>query len=595
MEQRMPRIAAMMALIACMLAALSMNVFAAGTTAGTSIANQATVSYNAGTNARTAQSGVVTLYVAHKVNGNFTPATAASSGPDNTSYTIPFTFTNSGNRADAFAITTLAKAGYTVTVLDATNNPIVTTGNINPDVTVNLQLKIVVAAGRPDGDTTQATVILKSTAVNAGNVVVANPSAQFVYMNTFTVKKPVVTFSAAQSAVTANASRIPGANVTYTMTLQNGGTGDITGISTITSVLSPNVVFVSAPAGTGYSAGVVTGQTAGRGGTVTWTVPAASLAHGAAAVSPLLTVQVDKTQNNGTGVVAGTQIYAMTTAQATQTKIAYNDGTNTIDLDNANSFNFAAGSASGASWTATPANNSGNPGDVVEYAFTLTNTGNHLDNYTFTNVQNGGNYDVNHVFATTSLGTGITTLPAAIAGGATQVVYVRVTVPLAATDAQTVARNILATTTTGTPDAPTGGTIAASYVAPLVTTVKAPVLAVTLTNAKISGIGTVTNPAPGDVVQWLVKITNTGTGSASAISSSNAGYAHTVTNIVNATSIDIDPLGANTWPTTGLGNGGTFTGTPNGTVTIAAGIVTVTFSQIAAGQSAQYRYTVTVQ
>jgi hypothetical protein len=30
-------------------------------------------------------------------------------------------------------------------------------------------------------------------------------------------------------------------------------------------------------------------------------------------------------------------------------------------------------------------------------------------------------------------------------------------------------------------------------------------------------------------------------------------------------------------------------------VTIAAGIVTVTFSQIAAGQSAQYRYTVTVQ
>ena len=112
----------------------------------------------------------------------------------------------------------------------------------------------------------------------------------------------------------------------------------------------------------------------GNGGTVTWTFTQAQLAAAQPALSFTVVVQPEQVTNNGTGVAAGTTVYAMTTAQSRQTRVQYNDGVSTYNQDNANSFNFVVGTASGAVITQVTANGTGEPGAVVEYQYTLKNT-----------------------------------------------------------------------------------------------------------------------------------------------------------------------------------------------------------------------------
>lgn len=582
---------ALVFVVALMMTSLSSNAFAAGTLAGTAISNQATVGYNAGSNARTTTSNTTILYVAHKITANFAPASGASSGVDNATYTISgIIFYNTGNRNDVFNIATYGKTGYTVSVLDSNDAVITQTITIQPDMYQTVKLKIVVAASIADNDTTKATLTFVSTATNSGNIVVANPNAGFKYIHAFTVAKPVMVFSAVQSSVTTNASRIPGAAISYTLSLQNTGHAGVSANATVTSVLDSKLRFVNAPSGTGYGAGAVSGKDgSGNGGTVTWTVNQSALATGQAVMNPVLNVIVEQVTNNATGATSGLTVYAMTTSQSTQTKINYNDGTNSYNQDNANNFNFTVGTASGATWTVTPTNSNGNPGDPIQYSFTLKNTGNHSDNYTLGNTLASG-LDQAHQFYLSYPGTAITQLGSALGAGLTQPLIVVCPIPVGATDAQTIGRTITATTQTVTPlDAPTGGTTAASFT-PLITTVKAPNLAVTIADSLVSGSGTAANPAPGDVISWRVTIKNNGTGNATTVNSSNTGYAHAGSNLYNTNSIDVDPTGTGTW-TTGL-NSGSFTG---GSVSNGSGIVTVIFNQVSAGASAQYRYRVTIQ
>ncbi len=573
---------------------------ASGTAAGTAISNQATVSYNAGTTARTANSNTITLYVAHKVVGSYSPASRSDAGVDNRTVYYAVDFVNQGNRADDFNITFNSNTGYTVSmiddldgdgVFDAGEPAITSTGSLAADATTHMLVKVIIAASRPDAENVTITATLTSTAADdpGNNIVVANPGATFTFSISYTVQRPVIVFTATQSNVTTNASRVPGADVTYTMTLDNTGTGNLSGASTVTSVLDANFRYVSST-----NSGSLSGADAnGNGGTVTWSIAAADLEPADAAITFDVVVEPEQVTNNSTGVASGTTAYAMTTGNSTQCKIQFNDGVNTYNQDNANSFNFSVGTASGTVLTQVTANTSGTPGATVEYQYTLKNMGNHSDGFDFTQANDAtGDLDVAHVFAASSGGASITQVTG-LAAGATTTLYIRVVIPAAGTDGQTIKRNLTATTQTSTPTPPTGG--ATSSTDNLTTTVASPSVAVTIAGGQtdiISG-GLNGSVVPGTVMRWTVTITNSGSATATNISSSNVN-AHLSTNTVAVNSFDIDTNGDGTFDVTGVGDGYSSGGITIG-VNAGTGIATVTYSSIPASEFRKYRYNVTVQ
>jgi hypothetical protein len=572
---------------------------AAGTAAGTAISNQASVTYNAGSNQRTATSNTVTLYVAHKVAGAYTPASRTESGVDNRTVYYAVDFVNQGNRRDDLSISFNTNAGYTVSmvndqdgdgVFDTGEPTITSTGNLNADITIHMLVKVIIASGRTDGEAVTITATLTSTASTAGDTVVANPGATFDFSIGYTVQRPVIVFTATQSDVTSNASRIPGADVTYTMSLDNTSTTStgVSGSSTVTYVLDPHFKYVSST-----SSGALTGADGnGNGGTVTWTFTSGQLAAAQPAISFNVVVEPEQVTSNGTGVASATTVYAMTTGQSTQTKVNYSDGVNSYDQDNANSFSFSVGRAAGCVITQVTANGSGDPTATVEYQYTIKNTGNATDGYDFTQANDAtGDLDVAHVFSETSLGTSVTSI-SSIAQGNTTNFYVRVVIPTSATDGQTIKRDLTATTQVTTPTGPTGGSTYSTD--NLITTVTAPNVAVTLAGGEsdiISG-GVGGKVVPGTVMRWTVVITNNGTGNATSISSSNVN-AHLSSNIVDQTSVRIDADGNGTYETTvnslPYSSGGI-------TASITNGILTVGFPSIPSGSVYRgYQYNVTVQ
>lgn len=573
---------------------------ASGTAAGTAISNQASVSYTAGTASRSANSNTVTLYVAHKVVGSFSPASRSDAGVDNRTVYYAVDFVNQGNRADNFNITFNSNTGYTVSMINDLNGngsfdtgePVITsTGSMAADATKNMLVKVEIAQGRPDAEAVTITATLTSTAADdpGSNIVVANPGATFTFNVSYTVQRPVIAFTATQSSVASNSARIPGADVTYSLSVDNTGTGNVSGASTVTFVLDPNFRYVSSTGG-----GSLSGADGnGNGGTVTWTIAAADLEPADPAVTFDVVIEPEQVTSNGTGVTSGTTVYAMTTAQSAQCKIQYNDGVNSYDQDNANSFNFAVGSASGAVLTQVTANGTGNVGDVVEYQYTLKNTGNHADGFDLTQANDvTGDLDVAHIFAASSGGASITQV-SGLAAGATTTLYIRVTVPNNATDGQTIKRDLTAATQTASPTAPTGGSTSSSD--NLTTTVASPTIAVTLAGGEtdiISG-GLNGKAVPGTVMRWTVTITNSGSSAATNVSSSNVN-AHLTSNTVVASSFDIDTDGDGTFDVTSVGDGyntGGITITVNG----ITGIATVTLNSIPASSFRKYRYNVQVQ
>jgi hypothetical protein len=590
---------ALTGIIILLLGVVTTSAIASGTTAGTAINNQASVNYTAGSNARNATSNTVTLYVAHRVAGAYSPASRTDAGVDNRTVYYAVDFVNQGNRSDNFNITFNANTGYTVAMIndlngnglfDAGEPTITSTGTLNADSTKHMLVRVLIASGRPDAENVTITATLTSTATDdAGNhIVVANPGAAFNFSVSYTVRKPVIVFTATQSNVSTNASRIPGANVTYTMSLDNTGTGDVSGNDTVTFVLDPHFHYVSST-----QSGVLTGADGnGNGGTVTWAFTQAQLAPAQSAISITVVVQVEQTTNSGTGVASGTTVYAMTTANSTQTKTRYRDGVNAYDQDNAQSFNFAVGTASGTVITQITPDGSGNAGEVVEYHYTLKNTGNHSDGFDFSQADAGGSLNVAHVFSLTAGGTSVTSL-SGVNQGVTTDFYARVTIPSNAADGDSIKRNLTATTQTATPTAPTGGSTSSTDL--LRTIVAAPSIAVVLSGGEsdiISG-GVGGHAVPGTVMRWTVTITNTGTGTATNVSSSNVNP-HLTSNTIVANSFDIDADGNGTFEITGVGNGYNAGGI---TITInpVTGFGTVTVNSLPSGQNRKYRYNVAVQ
>lgn len=575
--------------------------FAAGTPAGTAISNQATVTYTAGSNNRTATSNTVTLYVAHKVVGVFSPASRSEGGVDNVTVYFPVQFTNTGNRADNFNISfNSSDPDFTVAMIDDGNangvfdsgEPVITaTAGMPADATKHMLVRVTIAANQPDNIPVTITATLKSTAADASPIVVANPGAEFQFVLTYTVRKPVIAFTSTQSDVSSESSRIPGVNVTYTMSLDNtsASASGIAGPATVTFVVHPQFHYVSSTLGGTLSSA----DGNGNGGTVTWTIAAADLEAADAALSFNVVVQPEQVTNNGTGVTAGTQVYAMNTGLGFPTRVQYSDGSNTYTLDNANTHTFNVGKASGAVLTQVTADATSEPGYLVEYTYTLKNTGNAADDFAFTQANGGGSLDVAHVFSSTSgSATPITGLTAVPQGG-TVTFYVQVTIPLAATDGETIVRNLTATTQTASPIPPTGGSTGSTD--GVITTVAAATVTIVVDGGASSIVGGTDlngKVVPGTVMNWTVTVTNGGKAVAKDVTASNL-IAHQTTNVIVPASLNIDADGDGTYELSGLSipyHGAAIDATE------AGGVLSVYFASIPGNNAVRrYQYRVAVQ
>ena len=106
-----------LAMVAILLLSSMQHVYAAGTLAGTTITNVASVQYNAGVNVRNGTSNIITMVVGYKVVINLSPSNSSTTTVDSTSIYKAYTVTNTGNYADSLQFTvTHLPAGWIDTV-----------------------------------------------------------------------------------------------------------------------------------------------------------------------------------------------------------------------------------------------------------------------------------------------------------------------------------------------------------------------------------------------------------------------------------------------------------------------------------------------
>jgi len=257
------------------LALIANESMAAGTLAGTSIENQATVTYNAGAGTVSASSGKVFVTVQELIN-----ATIVSQDSGNVSVSSPqtnaflkFQLTNTGNGNESFVISQQNLTG--TDDFDATfSNVYLDDGDgvfepgtgdvvyvnsaapsISPDAFIVVWVASSIPTAIPDGDTADVQVKALSktfsddgqTSPNAGAVVNAQGDAgtdAVLGTNaanadddaTFIVSDIDVAITKVLSAVRDNlggggTQAVPGAEVDYTLTVSVTGTGNANNIS----------------------------------------------------------------------------------------------------------------------------------------------------------------------------------------------------------------------------------------------------------------------------------------------------------------------------------------------------------------------------
>ena len=258
---------------------------AAGTPAGTDIANTATATYEApdGTEV-SVDSNTVTLRVDELLDVSLASADTGDipALPGATNQILKFTLTNGGNGTEAFALSTVANGGgddfdpaVTSIVLDANGNgaydagvdTVYAAGANDPALPADTSLTVFVLSTIPAGasDTQRGRVDLQAAAVTGtgapgtsfagqgeggGDAVVGATSAASTDDGTYRVNNVLVTFTKAASVAGpfGGTSVVPGAVVTYTLTAAVGGTGTLNNI-TVTDPI---------PAGTTYRPGTLT-------------------------------------------------------------------------------------------------------------------------------------------------------------------------------------------------------------------------------------------------------------------------------------------------------------------------------------------------
>ncbi|MCX6137153.1 MAG: hypothetical protein NTV54_06635 [Ignavibacteriales bacterium] len=493
------KIGATVILVSLMMVASVTNAFAIGTPAGTTITTKAKVSYKASTNSddRSKESDPVTLMVAYKVvieaSANQTPPATL----DGVTVTLPLTLINNGNADDSFSLTvggthpTIAGVGATygweVTFVEhGTSNAVTSPVSILSGASLQLDAKIRVPNDpyntiTKDANSYTVTVVAASLKNAAGvtYAIVNEHAASDPFIATIAIAKPVIKYTVTSNPVNPT-SVLPGDVVTYTLLVQNTGSVAASSVNVNWTYTQGN--FSSTTAAPGGSAGT---------GTASWT----GLSLGAGGSTPLtFTGTVSPTLPAGTyyvGTTSGSQI-------------SYSDGTNSHTWTSSGAsygpFSFTIINVRGFLVTLeTPANYTAEPGTVKTYTINVKNVGNSSDNFTISSIAGTG--DVLGSIATFPTGG-----YSSIAPGQTQPVPFEVAIPISAVYMDLSVRNITVvglnsgTFATGTQLTLDG----------LTTTVIAAKLSISLTPSNLTHSGNVTNPEPGDQIQYEVIVRNDG-------------------------------------------------------------------------------------
>jgi len=227
--------------ICFMLAAASGPAWAAGTPAGTSITNQATVDYtDVNGNSLQALSNVVTTVVSQVATVTVAPDRATSGTPGDTLY-FAHDVTNLGNGTDTFDLTAVSSNGW-ATVIYADNDAsgtfsagdtvITDTGSLLANGVQMIIVEITVAAGTASG-TVDTTTITATSQFNAG--------VQDTATDTITVNAPNVV---AVKSVLPAGPQPPGTVLTYSIVVTNNGTSNASAV-VLTDPIPANTTYVN--------------------------------------------------------------------------------------------------------------------------------------------------------------------------------------------------------------------------------------------------------------------------------------------------------------------------------------------------------------
>ncbi len=304
-----------MAMVAILLLSSTQNVFAYGTMAGTTITNQASVQYNAGSNVRNGVSNTITMVVGYKVSLNLVASSSSSTTVDRSILYKAYYVSNTGNYADSinFAIGHLPTGWVAQLYRDVSNSgtyvgtdPTIASGsNVWTDTTyanrigVILKIAIPLGSNAPDNMKDSVTVYAQSYGgLPAVAAILVGGLGRQVYFANVTIAKPVLSVSGAQSPASPTAAQlIPGSSFTYTVSLQNTGHLAIQNGATLSFKLDTNFNFTSA-SNSGSNGSV---NWAGDGGTVTWTLNSTDLPQTMGSpITRTVTVTIQQVTAHGT-------------------------------------------------------------------------------------------------------------------------------------------------------------------------------------------------------------------------------------------------------------------------------------------------------
>lgn len=280
------------------------GALAAGTTAGTSITNKATLNYSVGgvvqpgiasspTGSSNGTGADTTFTVDNKISHTVvtTNASAVTGIPGQTGVTLAFTVTNTGNFTQDYALSIANLAGGQ-TVFSAgnlvTDNFDVATGtcvirvngvaqnfvgSLAPDASVPVTVLCTIPAGQVNNDISGLSLTAAAATAGSNGATLVTPtagadttgvdvvfadaagtddgardgraSARSAYRVTSAVLAVTKTVVAVCDPFNGNTNpkNIPGAYVQYSITIANGASGTSATLTTVTDVLNANVIF----------------------------------------------------------------------------------------------------------------------------------------------------------------------------------------------------------------------------------------------------------------------------------------------------------------------------------------------------------------
>ncbi|MEY4500179.1 MAG: hypothetical protein RIS52_69 [Pseudomonadota bacterium] len=267
--------------------AFAAPAMAAGTTAGSTISNTATATYEdpIGT-PKSIDSNTVDLRVDELLDVTVVRVGAVDTptAPGATNQVIAFTVTNNGNGSEAFKLTPNAALGgdqfdptVATVVLDTNGNgvydpgvdTVYTSGSndpvLAPDASVTVFVLSNIPAGASDGNRGQINLTAAATTgtgtpgtsfaglgQGGGDAVVGTTGADSVDNAFYLVQNATISFSKSQSVVDpfGGTKVVPGSIVTYTLVATISGTGTLTNV----------VIGDPVPIGTAFLTGTLTVQ-----------------------------------------------------------------------------------------------------------------------------------------------------------------------------------------------------------------------------------------------------------------------------------------------------------------------------------------------